>query len=141
MRAKLGWILFCVMAVAVIVLSSVLIWNNARWKSGDELLDISVEEVESAYLYHNVTSSDTPTIKEYELSKAEIEYIIQEFRSSKFEKSNEQIDAGSSEVTFKMKDGSEKSFSICGSVLNIDGKQYKCHSYLTNYITRYGLEE
>ena len=46
-----------------------------------------------------------------------------------------------SEVTFKLKDGSEKSFSICGSVLNIDGKQYKCHSYLTNYITRYGIEE
>ena len=141
MKTKLGWILFSIMTVVVIILSSVLIWNSVRWKSGDELFDINVEEIESAYLRHNITATATPTIVEYELSAKEIDYIIKEFRSSKFEKSNEHIDAGSSEVIFKMKDGSERSFSICESILSIDGKQYKCHSFLTMYITRYGFEE
>lgn len=141
MKSKLGWIAFSIMTVAVIVLSSILIWNNARWKSGDELLDISVEEVESAYVLHSITATATPTIVEYELSEKEISYIIKEFCWSKFEKSSKHIDAGSSKVIFKLKDGSEKYFSICESVLTIDGKRYECHSYLTSYITRYGFEE
>jgi hypothetical protein len=47
MKTKLGWILFSIMTVAVIVLSSVLIFHNARWKSGDELLDINKEDIDS----------------------------------------------------------------------------------------------
>ena len=45
MKTKLGWILFSIMTVAVIVLSSILVSYNVRWKSGEELLDLDIEDV------------------------------------------------------------------------------------------------
>ena len=141
MKSKLGWILFSIMTVAVIALTSVLISYNVRWKSGDELLDIDIEDVESAYLYHNINFTAIPEHREYDLNKEQISYIIEEFQKSKFEKDNESYDGGSSGVVFKLKDGSEKSFNIVDSGLTINGKQYKCHSYLTKYISTYGFDE
>ncbi|MDE7336654.1 MAG: hypothetical protein K2N32_00880, partial [Clostridia bacterium] len=94
MKTKLGWILFSIMTVAVIVLSSVLISYNVKWKSGDELLDIDIEDVESAYLWHNITATAEPDRKEYDLTNEQIEYIIKEFRSTKFERSNENAGGG-----------------------------------------------
>ncbi|MDE6473752.1 MAG: hypothetical protein K2L70_01450 [Clostridia bacterium] len=141
MKKNLGWIMFSIMTVAVIVLASVLISYNVRWKSGNELLDIDIQDVESAYLYQNITSSAEPQRKEYYLKEKQIEYIVTEFHSSRFERSNSQYDGGSSSIVFKLKDGSEISFSVVGSNVTINGKQYKCHSYLTNYITHYGFDE
>ncbi|MDE6614063.1 MAG: hypothetical protein K2K24_00990, partial [Clostridia bacterium] len=45
---------------------------------------------------------------------------------------------GSDGVVFKLKDGSERKFSIIGAGLRINGKQYKCHSYLSRYIYWFG---
>ena len=39
MKKKLGWILFSIMTIAVVVLSCVLISHNMRWKAGDKLLE------------------------------------------------------------------------------------------------------
>ena len=103
MKTKLGWILFSIMTVAVIVLSSILVSYNVRWKSGEELLDLDIEDVESAYLFHNITATAVHARKEYDLTKEQIEYIIKEFRSTKFEITKENAGGGVSGVVFKLK--------------------------------------
>ncbi|MCX4362118.1 MAG: hypothetical protein OSJ74_01845 [Clostridia bacterium] len=141
MKKKLGWILFSIMTIAVVVLSCVLISHNMRWKAGDKLLDIDIQDVQSAYLYHNITSSAKPQREEYDLTDEQINYIVTEFCKSRFERSNSEYDGGSSGVVFKLKDGSEISFSVIGSNVIIDGNKYKCHSYLTDFIAQYGFNE
>ena len=141
MKTKLGWILFSIMTVAVIVLSSILVSYNVRWKSGEELLDLDIEDVESAYLFHNITAMAEPDRKEYDLTKEQIEYIIKEFRSTKFEITKENAGGGVSGVVFKLKDGSETSFSVVVNQITVNGKQYKCHSYLTAFILSYGFDK
>ena len=141
MKPKLGWILFAVMTVAVIVLSSVLISYSVRWKSGDEILGFDVRDVKYAYLYHYITATAQPEIRKYDLSEKEIEYIVTEFRRSKFERTNELGESGKSGVVFTLKDGSQREFYIIGDVFTIDGKNYECHSYLGRYIVQYGFGE
>ncbi len=137
MKMKLGWILFSVMTVAVIVLSSVFIAYTAIWKSGEVLLNIDANAVEYAYLYHNDLSNIDTQRQEFELDSQQIEYILTEFSKTKFQKTSMQYDGGYSGVNFKMKDGSEKSFEVRGDCIEINGNQYKCYSYLTNYIAKF----
>ncbi|MDE6605861.1 MAG: hypothetical protein K2K85_07585 [Clostridia bacterium] len=141
MKSKLGWILFSIALVAVIILSSVLVSYEVKWKKGDELLNIYVDDVQSAYLYHYITSTEQPQKQEYELNAEQIQYIITEFYKSIFERDNSHYDEGSSGVVFKLKDGREVSFVVIGGKIIINDKQYKCHSYLTNYIVTYGFGE
>lgn len=136
MKMKLGWILFSVMTVVVIILSSILITYIAIWKSGEDLLNIDTNAVESAYLYHNDLSNIDTQRQELELDSQQIEYILTEFSKTRFKKTSMQYDGGYSGIIFKMKDGSEKSFEVRGDCIEINGNQYKCYSYLTNYIAK-----
>lgn len=137
MKMKLGWILFSVMTVVVIILSSILITYIAIWKSGEDLLNIDTNAVESAYLYHNDLSNIDTQRQELELDSQQIEYILTEFSKTRFKKTSMQYDGGYSGIIFKMKDGSEKSFEVRGDCIEINGNQYKCYSYLTNYIAKF----
>lgn len=137
MKMKLGWILFSVMTLIVIVLSSILITYTATWKSGEVLLNIDANAVESAYLYHNDLSNVDTQRQEFELDSQQIEYILTEFSKTKFQKTSMQYDGGYSGVIFNMKDGSKKSFEVRGDCIEINGNQYKCYSYLTNYIAKF----
>ena len=91
--------------------------------------------------FHNITATAEPDRKEYDLTKEQIEYIIKEFRSTKFEITKENAGGGVSGVVFKLKDGSEKSFSVVVNQITVNGKQYKCHSYLTAFILSYGFDK
>ena len=139
MERKLVWVLFSVMTVVVVVLSAVMIANNAMWKSGEQLLNINKDNVESVTISHHITATDIPQTKEFELSQDETQYLIEEFQLTKFKKTREQSDSGASEVVLKMKDGSTKSFSVCGGIVSINGKLYRCHSYLSKYVAEYGF--
>ena len=75
MKMKLGWIFFSVMTVVVIILSSILITYIAIWKSGEDLLNIDTNAVESAYLYHNDLSNIDTQRQELELDSQQIAYI------------------------------------------------------------------
>jgi hypothetical protein len=61
-------------------------------------------------------------------------YIFEEFKNSKFERDNEPYDGGSSMIEILTKDEKRIAISVYGRYINIDGKQYVCHSYLTNYV-------
>ena len=141
MKAKFGWILFSIMTVAAIVLSSVLISYDLKWKSGEEILDFDVKDVKSAYLYHNILASAQPETRKYDLSGKEIEYIVTEFRCSKFERTNNLADSGAGGVVFMLKDGSQREFYTVGGIFTIDGKKYECHSYLGRYIAQYVFDK
>ena len=142
-KSKLAWSLFAVMTVAVIVLSSILIFNSVKWKSGDELLGFDIDDVQSAHLYHYVYNYDTSSVdrKEYNLGEEQIEYLVTEFRWSKFEKINEGGYGDKAGVVFTLKDGSQREFYTIGGAFYIDGKKYKCHSYLDRYILHFGFGE
>ena len=50
--------------------------------------------------------------------------ISKSLSPARFERSNSEYDGGSSGVVFKLKDGSEISFSVIGSNVIIDGYGY-----------------
>ena len=140
-KLKLAWTLFAIMTVAVIVLSSILIFNSVKWKSGDELLGFDIDDVQSAYLYKYLSGKLPIERVEYNLSEEEKEYIFTEFRRSKFERTNGLGESGKSGVVFTLKDGSQREFYTIGGKFYIDGKRYECHSYLGRYISHYGFDK
>lgn len=138
MKEKLGWIMFSVMTVVAIALSAVLISHDAIWKSGEKLLGVDAKDIKSAYVAISNTSTAEPSVSTFELSEEQVDQMVAEFQRTKFEKNKGYYDGGAVTVTLQLKDGSERSFTALGDHITIDGKQYKCHSYLTNYI--YGLK-
>ena len=141
MKNKLGWVLFSIMTVVAIVLSSVLIAHGVRWKSGKELLDLDVENIQSAsaVMYGCLTDEGY----EIDLSEDQIKYIVNEFNWTKFENDNETYLGGIIVMQFIMKDGKEIEFTVDNGCVRIDGKKYIGHSYLSRYCYElfYNLEE
>ncbi|MDE7336652.1 MAG: hypothetical protein K2N32_00870 [Clostridia bacterium] len=134
MKTKLGWILFSIMTVIVIVLSSILVSYNVRWKSGDELLDIDIEDIESIYISAIDGLKPNLPSKEYYMSEEQIDYILKEFKSSKFERDNEDYCGGSVGVHIQTTDGRSIVISVYARYIYINYKQYICHSYFTDYV-------
>lgn len=137
MKTKLGWILFSIMTVAVIVLSSILVSYNVRWKSGEELLDLDKEDIESIYITASDWSKPDFPSKKFIMNEEQIDYILKEFKNSRFERDNEGYGGGANGVHIQTTDGRSIVISVYSIYINIDHKQYICHSYFTEYISSF----
>ena len=140
-KSKLAWTLFAIMTLAVIILSSILIYNIVKWKSGDELLGFDVDDVQSVHLRHYITATSELEIRDYDLTDEQIEYVVTEFRRSKFERTYEGAYNGKTVLTFTLEDGRKREFYTIDGIFYIDGKMYLCNSYLGRYIVHFGFGE